>query len=157
MAKVRTGVPGVLARMTRSHSLAAASAGKTFTNWSIIQFWMIIGKKLISASASFSPTSGDTSPTRLFSSSEVLSHASKSFMQSLWKKSSWAWHVMARSFSMDSGLSTYPKLYGVTTQTLADLRHHNAKKKSWQQQRGTMKSIDGRSSGAHLDRLWAAV
>ena len=26
------GVPGVLARMTRSHSLAAASAGKTFTN-----------------------------------------------------------------------------------------------------------------------------
>ena len=157
-AKVRIpGVPGVLARMTRSHSLAAASAGKTFTNWSIIQFWMIIGKKFISPSDSFCAVFWDTSPTRLFSSSEVLSHASKSFMQSLWKKSSWAWHVMARSFSMDSGLSTYPKLYGVTTQTLADLRHHNAKKKSWQQQRGTMKSIDGRSSGAHLDRLWAAV
>ena len=148
-AKVRIpGVPGVLARMTRSHSLAAASAGKTFTKPSIIQFWIIIGKKFMSPSDSFCAVWGDTSPTRPFSSSEVLSHASKSFMASLWKKSSWAWHVMARSFSMDSGLSTYPKLYGVPTQTLADLRHHNAKKKSWQQQRGTMKSIDGRSSGA---------
>ena len=142
------GVPGVLARMTRSHSLAAASAGKTFTKPSIIQFWIIIGKKFMSPSDSFCAVWGDTSPTRPFSSSEVLSHASKSFMASLWKKSSWAWHVMARSFSMDSGLSTYPKLYGVTTQTLADLRHHNARKKSWQQQRGIRKSIDGRSSGA---------
>ena len=148
-AKVRIpGVPGVLARMTRSHSLAAASAGKTFTKPSIIQFWIIIGKKFMSPSDSFCAVWGDTSPTRPFSSSEVLSHASKSFMASLWKKSSWAWHVMARSFSMDSGLSTYPKLYGVTTQTLADLRHHNARKKSWQQQRGIRKSIDGRSSGA---------
>ena len=65
------GTSGILASMIWSHSLAAASMGKTWRKRSISQFWASIGKKSTSASVSLVAMSGHTLFTINRSFSEI--------------------------------------------------------------------------------------